>query len=154
MRDFSHLTATVSAQGFRRVAAQYAGAAAAYDPDDNSQTDNRHSNAHRIAVSREAINNPVLALKLIAQGKPSARAIKLLASTPRQLSNYTDRKMAHVCPGWECLDDEDRNTTAFTFSLNQNDANGYFSGVRAAQKALEKYIEPWTIEDIRAVQVS
>ncbi|BCU88611.1 hypothetical protein YP72344_01060 [Yersinia pseudotuberculosis] len=61
--------------------------------------------------------------------------------------------MIAVCAGWECLDTEDRNIEAFTYSMTHNDENGYWAGFKAAQRVLEKYVEPWNEEDIRALSV-
>ncbi|AHM72081.1 hypothetical protein [Yersinia hibernica] len=110
----------------------------------------RHTNAHWIASSREAQNNPILALKLIKRRIPHEDAIGTLQVSARHLSNFTKRKMIMVCAGWECLDTEDRNLEAFTYSMTHSDENGYHAGFFAAQRALEKHVEPWTEEDIRA----
>lgn len=107
----------------------------------------RHTNAHWIASSREAQNNPILALKLIKRRTPHEDAIGTLQVSARHLSNFTKRKMIAVCAGWECLDTEDRNMEAFTYS----DDNGYHAGFFAAQRVLEKHVEPWTEEDIRSL---
>lgn len=108
-----------------------------------------HSNAHQIAVSREARNNPILALKLIDRGEPAELAIETLSASARHLSNFTKRKMNAMCSGWECLDTEDRNLEAFTYSTLHQDSNGYNAGFNAALRALDKYVEPWTGEDLR-----
>ncbi|MBL5827652.1 hypothetical protein [Serratia fonticola] len=112
-----------------------------------------HSVAHRIAVSQEANNNPVLALKLIQRGEESEDAISLLADSHRELSQFTQRRMEKVCPGWECLDDEDKNLEAFNYSVWNNDVNGYWAGIRAAITALEKYVEQPTLEDINRLMI-
>jgi hypothetical protein len=112
-----------------------------------------HSNAHRIAVSQEAKNNPVLALKLIQRGEKNKKAIRLLADSYRNLSMFTQRRMEKVCPGWECLDDEDKNLEAFNSSLWNNDENGYRAGFRAAITALEKYVEQPTLQDMNNLMI-
>lgn len=112
--------------------------------------DSRHSNAHWIASSREAQNNPILALSLIKRRISFEDAIGTLQVSARHLSNFTKRKMIMVCAGWECLDTEDRNLEAFTYSMTHSDENGYHAGFFAAQRALKKHVEPWTEEDIRA----
>ncbi|CRY67566.1 hypothetical protein [Yersinia pekkanenii] len=111
----------------------------------------RHSNAHWIASSPEAKNNPILALKHIKRRTPHEDSIDVLRVSHRHLSNFTRRKMIAVCAGWECLDTEDRNIEAFTYSMTHNDENGYWAGFKAAQRVLEKHVEPWTEEDIRSV---
>ncbi|CNG10202.1 hypothetical protein [Yersinia intermedia] len=113
----------------------------------------RHTNAHWIASSREAQNNPILALKLIKRRTPHEDAIGTLQVSARHLSNFTKRKMIAVCAGWECLDTEDRNIEAFTYSMTHSDDNGYHAGFFAAQRVLKKHVEPWTEEDIRALSV-
>lgn len=113
----------------------------------------RHTNAHWIASSREAQNNPILALSLIKRRIPHEDAIGTLQVSARHLTNFTKRKMIAVCPYWECLDTEDRNLEAFTYSMTHNDDNGYLAGFKAAQRVLEKHVEPWTEEDIRALSV-
>jgi hypothetical protein len=158
MRDFSHL----NSEGYnpqadrtfgRRSPVQcrsmslFGGDTQADEPEKLSA----HSNAHQIAVSREARNNPILALKLIDRGEPAKLAIETLSASARHLSNFTKRKMKAVCSGWECLDTEDRNLEAFTYSSLHQDCNGYRSGFNAALRALEKYVEPWTAEDLRVL---
>lgn len=108
-----------------------------------------HSNAHRIAVSPPAKNNPILALKLIDRGESSERAIETLEASYRHLSNFTKRKMIGICSGWEFMDTEDRNKEAFTYSATHQDSNGYRAGFDAALKALKKHIEPLNIDDFK-----
>ncbi|PWC12958.1 hypothetical protein [Brenneria corticis] len=148
MMNFRHLNATAS----HAAAGRYTGIARGLylsGGADNAEEagDDAHSDAHRIAVSDEARNNPVLALKLIKKKTSSDEAIKTLASSPRHISEFTNRKMAAVCPGWELLDEEGMNMAAFLHSMSHSDGNGYLAGIRAAQKALEKYVEPMTAED-------
>lgn len=111
----------------------------------------RHTNAHWIASSPEAQNNPILALKLIKRRTPHEEAIGTLQVSHRHLTDFTKRKMIAVCPCWEVLDTEDRNMEAFTYSMTHNDENGYWAGFFAAQRVLEKHVEPWTEEDIRSL---
>ena len=108
----------------------------------------RHSDAHLIAVSREAKQNPIQALHLIAEGIPHQRAIALLQGSVRQLSRFTRRAMEKIYPGWELLDAEDQNMAAFQHSIINGDANGYRAGFNAALSALEKFVEPITFDDI------
>lgn len=111
----------------------------------------RHTNAHWIASSPEAQNNPILALSLIKRRIPHEDAIGTLQVSARHLTNFTKRKMIAVCAGWECLDTDDRNMEAFTYSMTHSDDNGYHAGFFAAQRVLEKHVEPWTEEDIRSL---
>lgn len=108
----------------------------------------RHSAAHLIAVSKEAKQNPILAFHLIAEGIPHPRAITRLQDSARQLSLFTRRIMEKVYPGWELLDAEDQNMAAFQHSIINGDANGYRAGFNAALSALEKFVEPFTYDDI------
>lgn len=108
----------------------------------------RHSDAHLIAVSKEAKQNPILAFHLIAEGIPHQRAIARLQGSVRQLSLFTRLAMEKVYPGWELLDAEDQNMAAFQHSMINGDTNGYRAGFNAALSALEKFIEPVTYDDI------
>lgn len=155
MSDFSHLNFQASAPqagGRVRLSPEQRrmlsipSTAARVDEQDKQPV---HSNAHRIAVSWQARNNPILALKLIDRGEPFERAIDTLEVSYRHLSEFTKRKMKTVCSGWECMDTEDRNQEAFTHSTTHQDRNGYRAGFDAALKALEKHIEPLMPEDIR-----
>lgn len=107
-----------------------------------------HSDAHLIAVSKEAKQNPIQALHLIAVGVPYQRAIASLQRSARQLSCFTRRAMEKVYPGWEFLDAEDQNMAAFQHSMINGDTNGYHAGFNAALSALEKFVEPITFGDI------
>ncbi|HFD2059297.1 TPA: hypothetical protein ACF2D8_000098 [Serratia marcescens] len=111
-----------------------------------------HSDVHKIAVSQEAKSNPVLALRLIQQGKPYQQALEKLHSSARHLSRFTQRIMAKNYPGWECLDTEDQNMAAFQHSMLNNDSNGYHAGFKAALVALEKFVEPLTLDDVLKLQ--
>lgn len=108
----------------------------------------RHSDAHLIAVSREAKQNPIQALHLIAEGIPHQRAIGRLQGSVRQLSLFTRRVMENAYPGWELLDAGDQNMAAFQHSMINGDTNGYRAGFNAALSALEKFVEPVTFDDI------
>lgn len=107
-----------------------------------------HSDAHLIAVSKEAKQNPILAFHLIAEGIPHQQAIARLQGSVRQLSLFTRRAMEKVYPGWELLDAEDQNMAAFQHSMINGDTNGYRAGFNAALSALEKSVEPVTFDDI------
>jgi hypothetical protein len=119
---------------------------------ENSLAEDGHSDAHKIALSQEAKNNPVLALRLIQQGKPYQQALQKLQSSVRHLSLFTKRVMEKSYPGWECLDTEDQNMAAFQHSRLNNDSNGYRAGLNAALVAVEKFVEPLTLEDILTLQ--
>ncbi|MDU7135125.1 MAG: hypothetical protein E6325_27640, partial [Enterobacteriaceae bacterium] len=92
-----------------------------------------------------------MALSCICKGMDADRAIRLLSDSPRALSQFTIRKMQAVCAGWELMDAESQNMTAFSSSMASNDANGYVASLNAAAKALEKYVEPLTASDFIAV---
>lgn len=160
MRDFSHLN--IQGNGL-----QVNGSASHYSPErrwlllsmseadtqaERQEKQLKHSSSHLIAVSQEARNNPVLALKLIERGKPHQQAIETLAASHRHLSHFTMRKMKAICSGWEFLDTQDRNNEAFIYSSTHKDSNGYRAGLNAALKVLDKYVEPWTAEDLRCCQ--
>lgn len=116
--------------------------------EDEQSPECRHSDAHLIAVSREAKQNPILAFHLIADGFSHQRAIARLQGRARQLSKFTRRVMEKVYPGWEFLDAEDQNMAAFQHSMINGDTNGYRAGFNAALSALEKFVEPVTFDDI------
>ncbi|WP_233470816.1 hypothetical protein [Raoultella ornithinolytica] len=116
--------------------------------EDEQPPERRHSDAHLIAVSKEAKQNPILAFHLIAEGIPHPRAIIRLQDSARQLSLFTRRVMENVYPGWELLDAEDQNMAAFQHSMINGDTNGYRAGFNAALSALEKFVEPITFDDI------
>lgn len=40
---------------------------------------------------------------------------------------------------------------AFTYSMTHGDDNGYWAGFKAAQRVLDKHVEPWKDEDTRCV---
>lgn len=120
-----------------------AGRASINDEPDNNQYE-QHSEAHWIACSQEAKNNPIYALKLIQLHLSYESAISRLTGSFRYLSQYTTRKMEAAFAGWELLDDKDKNLIAFNESLFNGDKNGYQSSLRAANIKLEKYIEPMT----------
>lgn len=94
------------------------------------------NDASRIAAAQVAKNNPVLALELIRRRRSYDAAMKTLKSRHRMLSLFTIRKMEAVCPGWECMDEEDQNLTAYRHSMVHNDSNGYRAGLRAAGEML------------------
>lgn len=111
-------------------------------------SETRHSDAHLIAVSKEAKQNPIQAFHLISEGTPHQLVISRLQGSVRQISQFTRRSMEKVYPGWELLDAEDQNMAAFQHSMINGDTNGYRAGFNAALSALEKFIEPVTFDDI------
>ncbi|EHF8253770.1 hypothetical protein [Enterobacter roggenkampii] len=116
--------------------------------EEEQPTECRHSDAHLIAVSKEAKQNPIQAFHFIAEGIPHMQAIARLQGSIRQLSLFTRRAMEKVYPGWEYLDAEDQNMAAFQHSMIHGDTNGYRAGFNAALSALEKFVEPITFDDI------
>lgn len=116
--------------------------------EEEQPTECRHSDAHLIAVSKEAKQNPIQAFHFIAEGIPHMQAIARLRGSIRQLSLFTRRAMEKVYPGWEYLDAEDQNMAAFQHSMIHGDTNGYRAGFNAALSALEKFVEPITFDDI------
>ncbi|MGX5287273.1 hypothetical protein ACWLKK_11555, partial [Morganella morganii] len=96
-------------------------------------------------------NNPVYALALIKRNVPHQFAIEQLTGSPRHLSRYTTRKMEALYPGWELLDDEDKNMTAFRHSTQNSDSNGYTASLRAAGEKLAQYLEPMTEAEVQAL---
>ena len=119
--------------------------------EDEQPPECRHSDAHLIAVSKEAKQNPIQAFHLIAEGSPHHRAIARLQGSVRQLSRFTRRAMEKVYPGWELLDAEDQNMAAFQHSMINGDTNGYRAVFNAALLAIEKYIEPVSMADTLSI---
>ncbi|ASD86223.1 hypothetical protein WDI34_001324 [Salmonella enterica subsp. enterica] len=118
---------------------------------DNSRSENsskRHSEAHYIASSQAAQNNPLQALQLLRQGTDSRTALKQLSTQARMLSCFTARYMESTFPGWECLDDEDKNAAAFLASLSDGDSNGYMAAFHYALNKIRTYLDPLTTEEI------
>ncbi|EKC3536862.1 hypothetical protein OD632_000803 [Salmonella enterica] len=128
-----------------------AGRAARLTGGDNSRSEDssrRHSEAHYIASSQAAQNNPVLALQLLRQGADSRTALKQLSGKARTLSHFTSRYMESTFAGWECLDDEDKNAAAFLASLSGGDSNGYMAAFHYALDKIRTYLDPLTTEEI------
>jgi hypothetical protein len=151
LHAFSHLRPDAKqARGYTgRYASWYS---SRYQPEPQEEyTTDTHSNAHRIASSQEAKNNPVYALHLIDNYTPHESAIEMLSESHRHLSQYTTRKMEAICSGWELLDDEDKNQQAFTYSAMNDDANGYQASLKAVGEKLEQYIEPMTEDEVQAL---
>jgi len=106
-----------------------------------------YSAAHYIATSEQARHNPVLAFNLIKQNVSLKAALNRLEHSPRALSHFTVRKMEQICPGWELMTDEAQNLEAFHYGFRSNDSNGYTASIAAARVALDKFVEPYTIDD-------
>ncbi|MEQ5221393.1 hypothetical protein ABN242_04995 [Providencia alcalifaciens] len=150
--SFSHLSpSTQCAHGYHGRTFMYQAGQASLSDEAEHNPREQHSEAHWIAVSQEAKNNPIYALKLIQRNVLHESAIARLAGSPRQLSQYTKRKMEATFAGWELLDDEDKNLAAFHNSLFNYDSNGYRASLRAASLKLEKYIEPMTEQELQAL---
>ncbi len=112
----------------------------------------QHSRGHNVAVSPEAKNNPVLAVRLLKETELSSKKIKLqLASSPMALSVFTQKFMEQNDPTWEFQDDEEKARSALTFSTQNRDANGYSAAQSSALKALKKMEEPLTEDEIKAL---
>ncbi|MEY0765075.1 hypothetical protein AB7293_04890 [Providencia huaxiensis] len=150
--SFAHLSpSTQCAHGYRGRMFMYQTGQASLSDEAEHNPREQHSEAHWIAVSQEAKNNPIYALKLIQRNVSHESAISRLTDSPRHLSQYTKRKMEAIFAGWELLDDEDKNLAAFNDSLFNDDSNGYRSSLRAASLKLEKYIEPMTEQELQAL---
>ncbi|HHQ6001664.1 TPA: hypothetical protein ACSRWF_003544 [Morganella morganii] len=150
--SFAHLSPdTPRAQGYAGRSLMYRAAAASVSDGPATEHSRTHSDAHCIAESQEAKNNPVYALALIKRNVPHQSAIEQLAGSPRHLSRYTTRKMEALYPGWELLDDEDKNMAAFRHSTQNSDSNGYTASLRAAGEKLAQYLEPMTEAEVQAL---
>lgn len=150
--SFAHLSpSTQCAHGYRGRMFIYQTEQASLSDEDEHNPREQHSEAHWIAISQEAKNNPIYALKLIQRNVSHESAIARLTESYRHLSQYTKRKMEATLAGWELLDDEDKNLAAFHNSLFSDDGNGYRASLRAASLKLEKYIEPMTEQEIQAL---
>ncbi|MET6582838.1 hypothetical protein [Morganella morganii] len=150
--SFAHLSPdTPRAQGYAGCSLMYRAAATSVSDESATEHNITHSDAHCIAGSQEARNNPVYALALIKRNVPHQSAIEQLTGSPRHLSRYTTRKMEALHPGWELLDDEDKNMTAFRHSTQNGDSNGYTASLRAAGEKLAQYLEPMTEAEVQAL---
>lgn len=149
--SFAHLSLdTPRAQGYAGPSLMYRAAASVSD-ETATEHSRTHSDAHCIAESQEARNNPVYALTLIKRNVSHQSAIEQLTGSPRHLSRYTTRKMEALYPGWELLDDEDKNMVAFRHSTQNSDSNGYTASLRAAGEKLAQYLEPMTEAEVQAL---
>ncbi|MBL5827653.1 hypothetical protein JBO46_16205 [Serratia fonticola] len=110
----------------------------------------QHSRGHNVAVSDEGRGNPVLAVHLLNETDLKSSQIKArCASEPQALSKFTQNFMEENDPGWEFQDEEEQALTARTFSIQNNDKNGYHAARVRATKALKKMEEPLTEDEIQ-----
>lgn len=150
--SFAHLSPdTPRAQGYTGRSLMYGATVASVSDKNATEHSRTHSDAHYIAESQEARNNPVYALSLIKRKVSYQAALKQLTGSPRHLSRYTTRKMEALHPGWELLDDEDKNMAAFRHSTQNSDSNGYTASLRAAGEKLAQYLEPMTEAEVQAL---
>ena len=150
--SFAHLSPdTPRAQGYTGRGLMYRHTTASVSDEYATEQSREHSDAHCIAESQEARNNPVYALTLIKRNVPHQSAIEQLTGSLRHLSRYTTRKMEALHPGWELLDDEDKNMAAFRYSTQNSDRNGYTESLRAAGEKLAQYIEPMTEAEVQTL---
>ena len=150
--SFAHLSPdTPRAQGYTGRGLMYRHSTASVSNEPATEHHRTHSDAHCIAESQEARNNPVYALTLIKRNVPHQSAIEQLTGSPRHLSRYTTRKMEALHPGWELLDDDDKNMAAFRYSTQNSDRNGYTESLRAAGEKLAQYLEPMTEAELQAL---
>ncbi|MEQ5221394.1 hypothetical protein ABN242_05000 [Providencia alcalifaciens] len=120
--------------------------------DEQPVTPKKHSRGHNVAVSEEAKNSPVLAVKLLRETDLSSKKIRArLSEEPEALSKYTIKYMEENDPTWEFLDDEERVRKAFQVSANKGDINGYMTARHQAVQALKKMEEPMTEDEIKKV---
>ncbi|VTN12133.1 Uncharacterised protein [Raoultella terrigena] len=107
MLDFSHLSGKTKTKG----ESDNGNAPLKQDSDDiQVYRPNQHSRGHNVAVSTEAKNNPVMAVRLLKETKLSSKKIKLqLASSPMALSVFTQKFMEENDPTWEFQDDEEKS---------------------------------------------
>lgn len=149
MFDFSHLSGKTKTKG----ESDNGNEPLKQDSDDiQVYRPNKHSRGHNVAVSTEAKNNPVLAVRLLKETKLSSKKIKQqLASSPMALSVFTQKFMEENDPTWEFQDDEEKARTALMFSTQNRDANGYSAAQSSAIKALKKMEEPLTEDEVKAL---
>ncbi|HEY0209500.1 hypothetical protein [Acerihabitans sp.] len=112
----------------------------------------KHSRAHNVAVSDEAKENPVLAIRLLKTTDFSSKKIKAqLVDAPQALSKFTQGYMEENDPTWEFQDDEEQALTASMYSAQNGDKNGYHAARVQASKSLEKMVEPMTVDEVQAL---
>ncbi|WP_186378292.1 hypothetical protein [Yersinia massiliensis] len=112
----------------------------------------QHSRSHNVAISDEAKDSPVLAIRLLKDTDMNSSKIKKrLAEDPEALTVFTQNFMEQRDPTWELQDDEEKAMTALTYSAGNADTNGYLAGRQKATKALAKMVEPMTEDEIQAM---
>ncbi|CDH06950.1 hypothetical protein XBO1_250005 [Xenorhabdus bovienii str. oregonense] len=151
--DFSHLSARANDSGhYTTEPAQELATDLITEQDEQPAAPKKHSRGHNVAVSEEAQNSPVLAVKLLRETDLSSKKIKArLQNEPEALSKFTSKYMEERDPSWEFLDDEEKALKAMTFSINNNDTNGYHEARHHAVNALKKMEEPKTEAEIQAL---
>ncbi|MDE8742837.1 hypothetical protein PZA20_13530 [Pectobacterium polaris] len=114
----------------------------------------QHSREHNVAISDEAKENPILAIRLLKETELSSKKIKVkLVSAPQGLSVFTQKFMEENDPTWEFQDDEEKARTALTYSAHNGDQNGFNKARIGATKALKKMEEPLTDDELQALAV-
>ncbi|MEQ1968478.1 hypothetical protein ABLA30_16005 [Xenorhabdus nematophila] len=151
--DFSHLSARADDSGhYTTEPAQEPATDLITEQDEQPAAPKKHSRGHNVAVSKEAENSPVLAVKLLRETDLSSKKIKAkLRNEPEALSKFTSKYMEEHDPSWEFLDDEDKALKAMTFAVNNGDANGYNQARHHAVNALKKMKEPMTKDEVQAL---
>ncbi|QDX98954.1 hypothetical protein EGD00_20735 [Pectobacterium carotovorum subsp. carotovorum] len=112
----------------------------------------QHSREHNVAISDEAKENPILAIRLLKETDLSSKKIKAkLVSAPQALSVFTQKFMEENDPTWEFQDDEEKARTALTYSAHNGDKNGFNKARIGATKALKKMEEPLTDDELQTL---
>ncbi|PWC12957.1 hypothetical protein [Brenneria corticis] len=144
--SFSHLTS--KARGQEDQQAQQAQQDKHDDDLPKVAKPSQHSRFHNVAVSEEAKNSPVLAVRLLRATKLKSSEIKArLREEPEALSAFTMKFMEENNPGWEFLDDSEKAFSAEQFALTRNDKNGYLTSRDRALKVLKSMEEPMTDDE-------
>lgn len=118
--------------------------------DEQPAAPKKHSRGHNVAVSEEAKNSPVLAVKLLRETDLSSKKIRArLSEEPEALSKYTIKYMEENDPTWEFLDEDEQALKALTVSSQRGDINGYMKAKQQAINALKKMEEPMTENEIK-----
>ncbi|MDC9596192.1 hypothetical protein [Xenorhabdus anantnagensis] len=148
---FSHLSARADDSGhYTTEPVQELATDLITEQDEQPTAPKKHSRGHNVAVSKEAENSPVLAVKLLRETDLSSKKIKAkLQSEPEALSKFTSKYMEEHDPSWEFLDDEEKAVKAMTFAVNNGDANGYNQARHHAVNALKKMEEPMTKDEVQ-----
>lgn len=111
---------------------------------EQDETPTKHSRGHNLAVSEEAKNSPVLAVKLYQETKLSSKQIReRLSKEPEALSKFTLRYMEDNDPTWEFKKDDEKAFNAGLYSSSHNDSNGYLASKEAAVQRLKSMEDPF-----------